>query len=671
MNTCSKCKISYEDDKKFCKKCGSPLTIDKASDPKFLARKMVFEDKIQADPLNIDLLFDYSKFLFENSILNESDIYSYKILNINDTFNNALELLFSSLTKQEKFQDAIEIGTKLLRLSTDKISLLINLGNLSRKINNQSLAYGFFNDAKNLDPNNVEAAVGIAVSLEKLERPDDAGIAWLNVYNLDSSNITAQFNVAIEAARNNEYEKTIQILEPLTSKLQDHHEQFLLYLYLSFSLCKLKIREEDIIFFYNKILDYYTKEIVNSDHKNILFEIINYLGYSALGKKDFTKAISFFENFDNLGFVDASKEGLGKTYFEMGLDEFGSGGYVNSLYYFEKCLSYLSNDNELRQKCEKLILNIITKRKKRKRRIIIFSSMILLCIVLVGLSVCFFNYYSEKISWDGAKQINTPESFQKYLNEYPSGRYINEATSLMEIVLYNEKDKNPNEFADLILKKGLIAYYPLFNNAQDSIGKQQDMILQNTPVPYEGTYCTGKYNGDVNFSTGTKELSSFDLKVFTISIQFKVINLSDQWVFVLGESHRLIGFKLTNSGIITLTMNNQDIEVPTSEKYFENTWQIATITYANDTAKIYLNEKLIGGYITKLNSQPEYISFHSRVTTTNYSCGVAFRGWVKNLRIYNRALNDLEIYTLCEESMRNSEINEEKLEPYHRPKIGL
>jgi len=257
------------------------------------------------------------------------------------------------------------------------------------------------------------------------------------------------------------------------------------------------------------------------------------------------------------------------------------------------------------------------------------------------------------------------------LKEYPSGSYIDQATSLMENVLYNEKDQNPNDFADYILKKGLIAYYPLFSNAKDSTEKQQDMILQNSPVPYYGTYCIGKYNADVNFATGTKELSCFDLKVFTISIQFKVTGPSDQWVFVLGERHRLVGFKLTNSRFITLTMNNQDLEIPTSEKYFENTWQIATITYINDTAKIYLNEKLIGGYISKLNSQPEDISFNSRVTTTNYSCGVAFRGWVKNLRIYNRALNELEIYTLCEESMRNSEINEEKLEPFHRPKIGL
>jgi len=593
MNTCPRCKISYEDDKKFCKKCGSPLTCDKVSDPKFLARKMVFEDKIQADPLSIALLFDYSKFLFENFLFNESDIYSYKILNINDNFYNALELLFSSLTKQEKFKDAIEIGTKLLQSSTDKISILINLGKLARKINNPSLAYSFFIEAKILDPNNVEAAIGEAGSLEKLERPDEARIAWLNVFKLDSSNVNAQLNVAIEAAKNNDYEKTIQILEPLSGKLQDNHEQFLLYLFLSYSLCKLKTREEDIIVLYNRIIDYYKEEIINSDYKNILIEVVNYLGNSALEKRDFNNAIGFFENFDNLGFVDVSKEGLGKTYFEMGFNEFGSGSYVNSLTYFEKCLHYLSNDNELRQECEKLILKIITKRKNRKRRIVIFSSMILLFVVLVWLSVYFFKYYSEKTSWDSAKQINTPVSFQKYLKEYPSGSYIDQATSLMENVLYNEKDQNPNDFADYILKKGLIAYYPLFSNAKDSTEKQQDMILQNSPVPYYGTYCTGKYNADVNFATGTKELSCFDLKVFTISIQFKVTGPSDQWVFVLGERHRLVGFKLTNSRFITLTMNNQDLEIPTSEKYFENTWQIATITYINDTAKIYLNEKLI------------------------------------------------------------------------------
>ena len=453
MKTCTKCNISYDDDKKFCKKCGSPLTADKVTDPKFLARKMVFGDKLQADPLNVELLFDYATFLFENELLNESDLYSYKILNISENFTRALELLFSSLNKQEKIQEAIEIGTRLLPSSKNKIALLIHLGHLSQKIDNPVLAYGFFNDAKNLDPKNVAAAVGVAYSLEKSNRLDDSETAWFNVFKLDASNVTAQLHVAIQSARNYEYKKVIQILDPLAGKVENPDEQFLLYLFLSFSLFKLKIREDDITMFYDRMLEFYSEEKATPYHKSLLSELLTYLGNSALEKKNFNKAISLFENLDTLGFTNACKEGLGKTYFEMGLEEFETGSYADASYYFEKSLSYFSSGNEYRHKCEKLILKITTKRKKKKRRIIIFSLMILVCILLVGLSVYFFNYYSEKISWDSAKKINTPLSFSKYLNEYPSGKYINEATSLMESLLFNKKYKNPNELADFILKK--------------------------------------------------------------------------------------------------------------------------------------------------------------------------------------------------------------------------
>jgi len=66
MKTCKKCNISYGDDKKFCKKCGSSLTQEYNIDPKELAKKSVFEEKLKADSLNVALLLEYSQFLYNN-----------------------------------------------------------------------------------------------------------------------------------------------------------------------------------------------------------------------------------------------------------------------------------------------------------------------------------------------------------------------------------------------------------------------------------------------------------------------------------------------------------------------------------------------------------------------------------------------------------------------------
>ena len=37
MKTCKKCNLSYDDDKKFCKECGDPLTLEHKVFPKGLA----------------------------------------------------------------------------------------------------------------------------------------------------------------------------------------------------------------------------------------------------------------------------------------------------------------------------------------------------------------------------------------------------------------------------------------------------------------------------------------------------------------------------------------------------------------------------------------------------------------------------------------------------------
>jgi len=52
MKTCPNCKASYqEDDKKFCKKCGTELTTVYSIPAQEMAKKTVFEDRLTADPL--------------------------------------------------------------------------------------------------------------------------------------------------------------------------------------------------------------------------------------------------------------------------------------------------------------------------------------------------------------------------------------------------------------------------------------------------------------------------------------------------------------------------------------------------------------------------------------------------------------------------------------------
>ena len=437
MKTCSKCKTQYTDDKKFCKTCGIPLIIEKESDPRFLARKLVFEDKIKIDPLNITLLLEYGKFLYENSLFNEADLYLYKILTIKENNLEAQELLFHSLSKQGKDEEAFKISKKLLESNPNEISLLIDNGELAQKIGQYSIALEYFNKAETINPHFLLAVKYKAIILAKLGKEDEAIIAWEKVYELDSTEIFARLYVGIKSAINNEFERSIDLLESIESKI-DHnsHEEFLMYLFLAYSYCKLKIKVDKIAKLFDEIVENFEAEIVPERNLKLFTIITDFLGNVAIEKKQFNDAIRYFTNLENLDNTELSKAGFGRIYYLMSNDEFILGSYNNSLYYLEKCLSYSPDNEEYRKKFNEVSSFIKSKKSRGKRNIIIIGSLIIIvCIAFFVTNRILQNRAEDKI-WEKTLADKSSFALQNYLQLYPQGRYASEALNIQDTILW-------------------------------------------------------------------------------------------------------------------------------------------------------------------------------------------------------------------------------------------
>ena len=134
MKTCKDCNLSYADDKKFCKKCGKPLTTEYQIDPKDIAKKTVFEDRIKTDPLNVGLLQEYAQFLFNTQLFKETITVSLKILVLSENDRIANELLYKSYSKLNMLKEALEFGKQLLSENPTDILLLQELAQLSGKM---------------------------------------------------------------------------------------------------------------------------------------------------------------------------------------------------------------------------------------------------------------------------------------------------------------------------------------------------------------------------------------------------------------------------------------------------------------------------------------------------------------------------------------------------------
>ena len=83
MKYCSSCKVSFDDSKKFCRKCGAALVTDLLIDPQVIAKQQAYKIRIAKEPGNIDLLGEYGDFLTKIGVTDEALVQFFSILELN------------------------------------------------------------------------------------------------------------------------------------------------------------------------------------------------------------------------------------------------------------------------------------------------------------------------------------------------------------------------------------------------------------------------------------------------------------------------------------------------------------------------------------------------------------------------------------------------------------
>jgi hypothetical protein len=213
---------------------------------------------------------------------------------------------------------------------------------------------------------------------------------------------------------------------------------------------------------------------------------------------------------------------------------------------------------------------------------------------------------------------------------------------LAAIVLLASCSKSNDLSPDNALpQEQLIAYYPLMGNGDDLTGNNSAMTLYNAPFQNGGVYCNGIYaypQGADYCLAESPPINSFPFESFSISMDFFVTEKVGQPVWIIGKSCRWLGFYLSGDGTVALLYNNWDF-LATPKTYSANQWHNAKISFDGTTAKIFLDNSLAGslkfgnGYVT-LNYGGCGPS-DTEIGVTNYSNGAVFKGYVKNLKVYN------------------------------------
>ena len=211
--------------------------------------------------------------------------------------------------------------------------------------------------------------------------------------------------------------------------------------------------------------------------------------------------------------------------------------------------------------------------------------------------------------------------------------------------------------------EGLVAYYAMENNVQDSSGNGHHGTVMGAPIYVQSTDGYGKameFNADSNDCINLGDSEAFDpAGSFSISVWAYIKNWSTDWgdVLVSNRGEDGVGWQLrrpTNEKICFTTRGvgvddmNSELDAPLFE------WVHIACVYNNDenTKRIYLDGILDSevdtdeGETIAPATQNVYIG--ARAYSENDGTDSYFTGIIDEVRLYDRALSDGEIVFLAD-----------------------
>ena len=220
--------------------------------------------------------------------------------------------------------------------------------------------------------------------------------------------------------------------------------------------------------------------------------------------------------------------------------------------------------------------------------------------------------------------------------------------TVADSVAQKEETVNNEQF---ILAKTLassikvVAKYPLLKDAYPEYNESdfKGELEQNQFIQFKdgGAYVSGKYIGnyiaDEVIGTATLPYNKFDINSFCISLHFK-IKLEDKAMPILyiGESCRQFGIEISNTNNFLVRVNNMSETHNTSTKIEADVWNEIMLIYKKNNVSFYVNKVLAADFDYELNDCiTNYEKTGIKILSANYGNGIAFKGYWKDLYIYN------------------------------------
>ena len=352
-----------------------------------------YENKLQVDPYNCDLLLEYSQFLVKNNLYSKAINILLKLVNIDNKNKDGLRLLFYCSDHENKLYDEIKIEEMLKEIDENNHRLFYWLSELNFENGRIYNALKFINKSVNIDKDNDEYWKFYAY-LQSVNKNDEGACrAWKEVLRIDPNNDIAKLNLAIALSTDGKHEEANKLFSNVNTK--DSHSDLDLDLFIPYYLWNC-IKLNLPTYYIDKIIQNHDfnfetiKRIHNNDIATIVYE---YLGDYFSKKNNFSESIKIYKKAYNLSHSEGLKSKIIKNYIDISKGYISKGHNNEAVIYLKDALEFDPENETIKR-----IYKEINKKQERKR-VLIASATISAILLLIGLFITY--YYGHWRDYSG------------------------------------------------------------------------------------------------------------------------------------------------------------------------------------------------------------------------------------------------------------------------------
>jgi hypothetical protein len=245
----------------------------------------------------------------------------------------------------------------------------------------------------------------------------------------------------------------------------------------------------------------------------------------------------------------------------------------------------------------------------------------------------------------------TEPTLNELLNGFPSindDYFLNMTTNKSTPLTVNDNRIYVNQYSEVGITNGLIAYYKLDNNSNDSSGNNRHGTANSV------TYTSG-INGNAGLFNGTSAYINIGQQITnptqgSLSVWVKVNAWTTDFMSVFSDQEGPAWANIRHA-LVARTGTQQLLYLITDGTNYTNTcyssvlnlgeWYHICGTYDGNNVKIYTNS-VLSTNITTSTVPGTYTSTATQIGYMNYSTRY-WDGLIDELRIYNRALTAEEV----------------------------